>query len=108
VVGPVGDVRRDALEVALLTKEALVLDEEPDLPFEHVVDLLGDVAMRPGVVARRPGGDHHARLVAVGLLHRHRALALLRAGPGDLALFDVVALEMEWHRHASFPDGATA
>src|SRR6185295_14155560 len=86
---PVDFVRRHALEVALLALIGLLLDEEPYLAFEDVVDLLGFVHVRPRVVARRARRDHEAALVAVAFERDHRTLALAAAAR-RLALGDVL------------------
>src|SRR4030095_2894951 len=70
-------VRGDAMEISLVAQIALVFDEEPDLAFQHVIDLLRDMHVGLRVVARRPRGHHETALVAIGLPHDHRALSLV-------------------------------
>src|ERR1051325_6821440 len=97
---PVDFVRRYALEVALLALIALLLDEEPYLAFEDVVDLLGFVHVRPRMIARRARRDHKAALVAVALERDHRAFALAAAAR-RLALGNVLPLCVKRHRFFS-------
>src|SRR4029450_5884525 len=75
--GPMDSVRGDAMKISLLAQIPLVLDEEPDLAFQHVIDLLRDGHVGFRVVARRPRGHHEAAFVAIGLFHDHRALSLV-------------------------------
>src|SRR5215475_10402073 len=70
-------VCRNAMKISLLAQVALILDKKPDLSFEHMIDLFRDVLVRFCVVAGRPRGHHEAALIAVGLLHDHRALSLI-------------------------------
>src|ERR1043166_9380579 len=98
---PVNFVRRHALEVALLALIALLLDEEPYLAFEDVVDLLGFVHVRSRMIARRARRDHQAALVAVALERDHRAFALAAAARRR-ALGDVLLFCVKRHRLSPF------
>src|SRR5512135_1808486 len=96
IEGPMHGVRGNAMEVAFLAEVARVSDEEPDLAVQDVIDLLGLVLMRLGVIARPSGGDHQAALVAVAFAHDHGA------GAGFAALYSVVfrnlvAFNMQGH-----------
>src|SRR3972149_4753979 len=96
VPGPVDFIRRDSLKVSLLTMEALFLDEEPNLPFLDVIDLLRLVDMGPGVITGRPRRDHQATLVPKRLPGNHRTFALV-AGSNSLAFRHALALYMKRH-----------
>jgi hypothetical protein len=79
------------MKIACLTVITLVFYEKPDFAFEHVIDLLRSVHVRPGMVAWRSQGDEKAALVTVGLPNDHRAFAF-SALEHDLFLRHVLAL----------------
>src|SRR5439155_2064 len=68
VPGPVDLVGGNALKITLLAVKAFLLHEKPDLPFEHIIDLLRIMGVGLRVVPRPSGGDHQTALVAVSLL----------------------------------------
>src|SRR5258705_11268645 len=72
---PVDAVRWDSMKIACLTVITFVLDEEPDIAFEHMIDLLRSMHVGPGMVARRSQRDEKAALVTVGLPNDHRPFA---------------------------------
>src|SRR5918994_267776 len=69
----------NSLEVTLFTLKGFVLDKEPDLILENIVDLLSHVRMRSGVITGCPNGMHQAAFVTIGPLHSHPSLPLCRA-----------------------------
>src|SRR4029453_4939827 len=94
-------VRRDAMKISLVAQVALVLDEEPDLAFQHVIDLLRDMHVGLRVVARRPRGHHETALVAIGLPHDHRALSLV-SPQYDFLHRNVFCFYAKGHKSPSF------
>src|SRR6185312_3809131 len=83
VIGPMHLALGNAHDVAWLAAPAASLDEEPDLAREDVVDLLGGMAMRAGMVARAALGEHDAVLHAVDALRgQHHIVARRRGGLG--------------------------
>src|SRR5215467_8219750 len=72
VPGPMDFVCGDAMKVSLLAQVTLVLDEEPDLAIQHVIDLFRDVLVRFRVIAWRTCSHHEAAFVTIRLLHYHR------------------------------------
>jgi hypothetical protein len=70
-------VRGDAMKISFFAKIALILDKEPDLAVQHVIDLLRDMHMGLCVITRWARGDHETALVAIGLPDYHRPLSLV-------------------------------
>src|SRR5690606_3158078 len=87
VPGPMDGIAWNAAEVAGLHQEAVVVDENPNFSFGHVVDLLGVVNVRVGVISGTAHSNHHVAVIAVNHLGGHGATAYLEY---VLAFFDVV------------------
>jgi hypothetical protein len=88
------------MEVTRLAMKPLILDKEPNLALEHMINLLGRMGMRCGVITGRPYCVHQATFAAVGALYDHRSFALFTAA-NHLAVRDIFGLTME--RHAVTP-----
>src|SRR6266511_597376 len=97
---PVHRVGRDAMEVAFLTEVTFVFDEEPDLAVKNVIDLLGFVLVRLGMIAGSSSRDHQAALIAVAFTHNHRTGAGF-ASLISLVLRDIGAFCLSRHKVAS-------
>src|SRR4030095_6124119 len=98
---PVNFVRRHALKIAGFAVERLVFDEEPDLAFEYVIELLGGMGMGCRVIARCAHRVHQAAFAAVGALYDPRAYALLAAAD-YLPIGNIFRLAMKRHYRFSF------
>src|SRR5262245_14713680 len=97
VPSPVNPMPRDAMEVARLAEKAALLDKEPNLAFEHVINLLRLMRMRRGVIARRSNRVHEAAFIAVTPPDDHRAFAFNPAA-NDFAFRHLGRFYMERHR----------
>jgi hypothetical protein len=84
------------MEVARFAKKPIILDEEPNLALEHMIDLLGRMGMRCRVISGCAHGVHQAAFGAVGALDDHGTFALF-ARAHDLAVRNVFSFAMERH-----------
>jgi len=81
----------------LLAMKAFVFDKEPNLAFQHVIDLLRFMLVGFGMITGRSGGDHEAALVTVTLSHNHGSGSRFPA-LDSFGFRYVRVLYMKWHR----------
>jgi hypothetical protein len=81
--------------------KAAPFDEKPNLAFQHVIDLLGFMGMRRGMISGRSHGVHQTALVAVAAAHHHGAFSF-NAGAHHFALRDVRRFYVQSHCWRSF------